>query len=751
MKKALLTKLMLLLCALIAGSSSAWADEIVFADLSLENGVQYSDPFDGGGFTVTFGGGGNNGKYYDTGSGIRVYGNGTMTVAAKSGTLASITVTYDGSNKPTTDDVVDVGTYDPATGVWTGDAASVVFTRPSGSGHWRIKAVAVTYGGSGPVTPTCVTPTFSPEGGNYTSAQNVEIITKTDGATIYYTIDGTDPTANSLVYSSAISVTETTTIKAIAEKDGYNKSAVASATYTIVTVNTEHAGTAEDPYSVADALTVIDANVGLTGVYAKGIVSEIVTPYNEQFSNITFNISDDGLTTSAQLEAYRCGGDEASAIGVGDIVIISGNLTKYKDTYEFAQGCQIVSRTPAENPAPIITASNVTIEADATSGEIDYSITNPTGATLSAALTDGDWISNVAVAADKVTFDATANTGDERTAKITLSYTGASDKVVTVTQKKYVPAATLPFAFDGGSADIASTDGLSQKSLGSYNSSPKLKFDGTGDELVLKIGDAASVLNFDIKGNSFAGGTFTVQTSDDGVSYSDLATYNEANLTSDISHQSFPLVSSVRYIKWIYTEKASGNVALGRIGVDCEAVTVPAAGYMTACYPSNIDFAGTGVKAYIVSEIGTSYVELEEIESAPALTPVILEASEGFYKLNYTASPAAVGINLLQVSDGTATTDDSYSIYALAAKGEPAVVGFYKVQKNVKVPAGKCYLNAAIDAPEFLGFGDDATGINVVKGEGFMVNGEIYNLAGQRVAQPTKGLYIMNGKKVILK
>lgn len=64
-------------------SMSMWAGTIVFAELGLENGVQYLDPFDGGDFTVTFAGGANDGKYYTTGSGIRVYGGGTMTVAAK--------------------------------------------------------------------------------------------------------------------------------------------------------------------------------------------------------------------------------------------------------------------------------------------------------------------------------------------------------------------------------------------------------------------------------------------------------------------------------------------------------------------------------------------------------------------------------------------------------------------------------------------------------------------------------------------
>jgi len=47
---------------------------------------------------------------------------------------------------------------------------------------------------------------------------------------------------------------------------------------------------------------------------------------------------------------------------------------------------------------------------------------------------------------------------------------------------------------------------------------------------------------------------------------------------------------------------------------------------------------------------------------------------------------------------------------------------------------------------------DDVTGINTVKGEGFMVHGsESYNLNGQRVSKPTKGLYIVNGRKVIMK
>lgn len=75
-------------------------------------------------------------------------------------------------------------------------------------------------------------PTFTPAGGTFTSAQNVTI-SAADGATIYYTTDGTDPTTSSTKYESAITVSKTTTIKAIAVKDGHTSS-IASATYTLV-------------------------------------------------------------------------------------------------------------------------------------------------------------------------------------------------------------------------------------------------------------------------------------------------------------------------------------------------------------------------------------------------------------------------------------------------------------------------------------------------------------------------------------
>lgn len=76
------------------------------------------------------------------------------------------------------------------------------------------------------------TPTFSPAGGRYADAQTVAISCTTTGAAIYYTLDGSTPTASSTPYTSALTISQTTTVKAVAVKDN-EQSAVATATYKI--------------------------------------------------------------------------------------------------------------------------------------------------------------------------------------------------------------------------------------------------------------------------------------------------------------------------------------------------------------------------------------------------------------------------------------------------------------------------------------------------------------------------------------
>jgi beta-glucanase (GH16 family) len=78
------------------------------------------------------------------------------------------------------------------------------------------------------------TPVFSPGGGSYTSAQSVTISDSTNGASIRYTTDGSTPTPTTgTLYSGAVNISSTATLKAIAYASGMSNSAVASTTYTI--------------------------------------------------------------------------------------------------------------------------------------------------------------------------------------------------------------------------------------------------------------------------------------------------------------------------------------------------------------------------------------------------------------------------------------------------------------------------------------------------------------------------------------
>lgn len=96
-------------------------------------------------------------------------------------------------------------------------------------GRFFLDNVTITQTGG---LPSTAQPTFSPAAGLYTSPINVEISSTTDNASIYYTLDGTTPTTSSTLYTSPISISQNTTVKAMATANGHANSLVTSATYT---------------------------------------------------------------------------------------------------------------------------------------------------------------------------------------------------------------------------------------------------------------------------------------------------------------------------------------------------------------------------------------------------------------------------------------------------------------------------------------------------------------------------------------
>jgi hypothetical protein len=112
----------------------------------------------------------------------------------------------------------------------TGSAVDYWFTYEKSGPQFDTPHFSYTQGSG---TAAVATPTFSPGGGSYATAQTVTLSTATAGSTIRYTVNGSTPSASSTLYTGPITVSATSTVQAIGLKAGLANSPVASASYTI--------------------------------------------------------------------------------------------------------------------------------------------------------------------------------------------------------------------------------------------------------------------------------------------------------------------------------------------------------------------------------------------------------------------------------------------------------------------------------------------------------------------------------------
>src|SRR5215469_4051456 len=151
--------------------------------------------------------------------------------------IFNVQISYNGTNL--TMQITDTTTNATFTKTWPinipttvgGNTAYVGFTGGTG-GYTAIQEIIGWTMTSSTGSPAA-TPTFSPAGGTYTTAQTVTISDATSGATIYYTTNGTTPTTSSTKYTGPITVSSTETIEAIAVDSGFINSTVSTGTYTI--------------------------------------------------------------------------------------------------------------------------------------------------------------------------------------------------------------------------------------------------------------------------------------------------------------------------------------------------------------------------------------------------------------------------------------------------------------------------------------------------------------------------------------
>ena len=299
---------------------------------------------------------------------FRIFKSQTITISSTAGniTKAVFTCTAEGDAKygpgcfsePTTGSYA----YEGAVGTWTGEATE--FSMTAATNQVRATSIVVTVSGAPSVIVEV--PKFSIASGLYLEAQSVAMSCE-EGARILYTIPaGQDPVyvddenvTGAWYDGTPLEITRTTTIKAMAVKNG-KTSSIVTAKYTIV--NTTGKGTVESPFSVADALLVVDAldNGQKTAdeYVIKGSVTE-VTEISLDYGNATFKIADAGsadvLTVFRAKDANGENITDENYVKVGDKVAVQGKLQKYVSgetvTPEVAQGGKILS-VESEVPLP---------------------------------------------------------------------------------------------------------------------------------------------------------------------------------------------------------------------------------------------------------------------------------------------------------------------------------------------------------------------------------------------------------------
>ena len=181
-----------------------------------------------------------------------------------------------------------------------------------------------------------------------------------------------------------------------------------------------------------------------------------------------------------------------------------------------------------------------------------------------------------------------------------------------------------------------------------------------------------------------------------------------------------------------------------------EAIKLAADGYSTYCSENRLDISRTtGVTAYIVNNVTETTVELQEVSVIPAETGFILKGTGSAWYDLYKTENAVDDVSANQLHGTLTVTTAPANTFALSTK--KGVTGFYPVSTGLTIPAHKAYLTATGSMARSLSIDGEVTGILNVDSYVNAIPAEYYSIHGIKVARPTKGIYISNGKKVVIK
>lgn len=653
----------------------------------------------------------------------------------------------------------------------------------------QVLKLVITYEESSTPQPGEVAlPTLSLAEGTYWKTQTLTIGVPEGAAGVQYTLDGTDPkeskTAELITEATALELSATTTVKAVAVDNNDNYSKEVSRTYTFVP---SIANTKETAYTTVEAIAIINktSEAQLTDevVYVKGIVSKIVTPFDpdSKYGNVSFNVSVDGSTEGEQFLFFRTQKDaenkytEDPNIEVGATVIGCGNLLLYKNDktqeviYEFAAGNYLVDyKAPVEKVLKSIAISGEPTKTTYTEGEAF----DPTGLVVTATYEDESTrgvTDDVTWTFDPATLilgttevNVTASYG-EKTASKTVAVTvteapktvdidltkdqtttATTDKLewlgefVTVTANKAKAGTDANNYYPGTTGKTYTSTRFYKNSTLTFTPAPFVVL-GEITYVATASKDETAIKYADVMGNSTwtnatakANGKIVTITPIDGTKPV------SAKISDTTGGKSF----SIRYT-------LANEISLGLVAKSNDTY------YATFSSACACEFVGAEV--FTVNVEGKNIV-LNEVESkqVPANTGVLLKSAQNnVIVTRLESAPAIEGTNLLKPASEKMT--EGFKFYKLAYDNftEKTGLGFYWGAAEggaFTVKPGLAYLAVPqAQAANVKGFSFDGTQTGIKGVEATAAKGAIYNLNGQRVEKAQCGIYIQNGKKFIVK
>jgi hypothetical protein len=633
------------------------------------------------------------------------------------------------------------------------------------------------------------------------------------GVAVTYSSSNTDVAEVAADGKLSIYGAGTATITAtFAGNDSY---AAGEASYTITVVDPDAPGASIDnPYTVAQAIAFIETLGTSTSseVYVKGIISQI-DEVSTQHGNATYWISDDGGTTT-QMEVYRgkyLEGENftsADQIAVGDEVIVYGTLKKYNETPEFNQGNHLVDLK--HNDVPVLADAELSYPVEAYTATIDGEnefpvLANPNE--LAVTYTSSDESVATVDAEGNITLVGAGETTITATSEETDAFkAGEASYVLTVEEKpepiepgtdKYelvTDASTLAagdeiiiaYVNTNEEAIVAQALGAEQATNNRpavevvYNEDATLTPNSTAQVITLEsdadgwyfnVGDsylyAASTsknwLRTEAEADDNAKATISIDENGATIVFQGTNTRNTMRYNPNNGNPIFSCyasTSSTGSLPLIYRK-------IAQVEEETIPVTIGSTGYATLYYSEKALEIPEGVTASIVTGVDNTSknVTFEELDGTiPANTGVVLQGEPKDYDFKVVnVDLAAPDNNMLKGTDEATEITSENNLYILS-NGKYGI-GFYLDDNNdnhkINNGAHKAYLEVPAGASNAKYFVFGNTEELVSEGDG-LVDGindvnvseskkEYFNLDGTRANTLRKGIYIVGGKKVVIK